>query len=415
MRVYAFAEYYPNPFKPYLDTQFAQTVADGHELRIFAFGSWGDPGNATIAEYGLTDRTRYIPGAPRHLPRLLAPAIANGLTRPARVADAWRVAALPARRRLVLATQAALLPREEPDLCLIHDLGTAVRLAALRAIYPRARIAMYYHGGEVAPGVVRGATDAREGYALAETVFTNTAYSRDDAVERGCPAERIHVLPVGFDLRRFAFAPSRNGAALGATGAGPHTLRLVTVGRLSADKGLHHAIEAVRLLRAQAVPVECTLIGDGDERGALERRVAAAGLQGIVRFPGTMTHEAVTEALASADALLLPSVPRGTWAETQACVVQEAMLVGAMVIASATGGVPESMPASMHEFLVPPADPAALADAVRRLGAMGPEERAARARANRAFCEARYDIRVLNPRMLALAVGGPRPDASRVG
>jgi hypothetical protein len=39
MRIYAFAEYYLDPFKPYFDTQFTHWVSEGHELRVFAFGS----------------------------------------------------------------------------------------------------------------------------------------------------------------------------------------------------------------------------------------------------------------------------------------------------------------------------------------------------------------------------------------
>ena len=54
---------------------------------------------------------------------------------------------------------------------------------------------------------------------------------------------------------------------------------------------------------------------------------------------------------------------------------------------------------------MPPADPAAIAAAVTRLAAMSPQERQARAWASRGFCERRYDIRMLNPRMLAQAMG----------
>jgi hypothetical protein len=58
----------------------------------------------------------------------------------------------------------------------------------------------------------------------------------------------------------------------------------------------------------------------------------------------------------------------------------------------------------MHEFLVPPGDAGAIAVAVRNLAAMDQGQRVALARANRAFCESRYDVSVLNRRMLAAAM-----------
>lgn len=406
MRVYAFAEYYPSPFKPYLDAQFSQTIGDGHDLSVFAFGSWGDPGNRIIAEFGLLQRTSYLPASPRQLPRFLATMLfrveVRQLRRSIGVGSLQRVRV---RQQLVAAAQTALLPEESPDLCFIHDLGTAVRLISLRAIYPQARIALYYHGGEVAPGVVRDADEARAGFLLADIVFTNTEYSRAHAIARGCPPDRIQVLPVGFDLQEFEMPPARPSRVDGR-------LRLVAVGRLSPDKGLIHALDALAMV-GDGAPFELTVIGDGDERGALERHSARAGLSDWVRFVGTLPHQEVIRALSAADAILLPSVTTPTWAETQACVLQEAMLVGAMFIATNVGGVPESVPPSMHEFLVPPADPPALAAAIRRLMALSPARVSELARQNRLYCAAHYDVQELNRRMLSAAMAGAPRSAAR--
>jgi glycosyltransferase involved in cell wall biosynthesis len=106
-----------------------------------------------------------------------------------------------------------------------------------------------------------------------------------------------------------------------------------------------------------------------------------------------------------ADALVLPSVPTATWEENQACVLQEAMLSRLVVITTRTGGVPESIAPAMDRFVAPPRDPGALADRIRRVALLPEGELEALGRGNRAFCEARYDIRVLNPRLLAAALG----------
>jgi glycosyltransferase involved in cell wall biosynthesis len=120
-----------------------------------------------------------------------------------------------------------------------------------------------------------------------------------------------------------------------------------------------------------------------------------------------LPHHEVIATMSAADILLVPSVPMGNWVEAQGCVLQEAMLVGTMIIASDIGGVAESIPREMHDCLVPPSEPAAIAAAVHRLARMPIQERQSRARVNRAFCETRYDIRALNRRMLARALVDP--------
>jgi glycosyltransferase involved in cell wall biosynthesis len=125
-----------------------------------------------------------------------------------------------------------------------------------------------------------------------------------------------------------------------------------------------------------------------------------------VRFVGTLAHQQVIEALAAADVILLPSIVTPTCAETQACVLQEAMLVGAMLIATNVGGVPESVPREMRQFLVPPCDPAAMAAAIRQLMALPDARLAELTRENRLYCQTHYDVRKLNRLMLSAAMSG---------
>ena len=69
---------------------------------------------------------------------------------------------------------------------------------------------------------------------------------------------------------------------------------------------------------------------------------------------GQLPRERLFQLLEEADAFLLPSTIVGTWQENQACVVQEAMLMKTPVIATATGGVPESLAPDLHDYLVRP-------------------------------------------------------------
>lgn len=83
-------------------------------------------------------------------------------------------------------------------------------------------------------------------------------------------------------------------------------LRLVMAGRLIAMKGVHHAIEGVRLARQHGAAVELTILGGGDEEVNLRRQAADSGLSEVVHFGGTVAYgEALFEILRGHHALVV--------------------------------------------------------------------------------------------------------------
>jgi len=162
----------------------------------------------------------------------------------------------------------------------------------------------------------------------------------------GIPDERISVLP----------NPTPPLPELPPRARGERPL-LVFAGRMTAPKALGVALEAV----AQVPEVDLELAGDGDERAALEARARELGLDGRVRFLGPLTRDEVLALFRSADAALLSSA----WENFPHTLV-EALAVGTPAIATAVGGVPEIVADGENGLLVPPGDPAALAEAIRR-------------------------------------------------
>jgi glycosyltransferase involved in cell wall biosynthesis len=148
--------------------------------------------------------------------------------------------------------------------------------------------------------------------------------------------------------------PSREAlrAELGLDG---HVLAFA--GRLGVQKALGTALEAVATMPG----VTLVVAGDGPERAALERRMRELGVEGRVRFLGSVSRDDVLRLFRAADASVLPSA----W-ENYPHTVVEALAVGCPVIATAVGGVPEVVRDGENGLLVPPGDPPALAAAVSR-------------------------------------------------
>jgi len=91
----------------------------------------------------------------------------------------------------------------------------------------------------------------------------------------------------------------------------PSRTRFVCVGRLSAEKGQLVLLDAVVRLLAEGVDLELVLVGDGEERPRIERRIRELGLGGRVRVTGWADRERVREEIESARVLVIPSLSEG--------------------------------------------------------------------------------------------------------
>jgi glycosyltransferase involved in cell wall biosynthesis len=186
----------------------------------------------------------------------------------------------------------------------------------------------------------------------ARRVFCPSAYLRDVALSWGLPPARVSVLPNPAPV--VPEMPSRDAlrAELGLVGN-----ILVFAGRLGPQKSLGTALEAL----VRLTDVTLIVAGDGPERKALERRSGELGLNGRVRFLGSVPRERVLRLFRAADASLLPSA----WENFPHTVV-EALAVGCPVIATSVGGVSEIVHDGENGLLVPARDAEALAGAVAR-------------------------------------------------
>lgn len=114
---------------------------------------------------------------------------------------------------------------------------------------------------------------------------------------------------------------------------------LAFVGRLVSDKGADLLLDALAALETRGLRPECTFIGDGPERSALERRAADLGLAGRARFTGFLRGRALHAELARHRILVVPS----RWKEPFGIVALEGIAAGCAVVGSSGGGLGEAI------------------------------------------------------------------------
>ncbi len=133
-------------------------------------------------------------------------------------------------------------------------------------------------------------------------------------------------------------------------------------------------LDALARLRA---PFELHVVGEGSERHALEQRAAALGLGERALFHGFVSREELVRQYAGCDIFVLPSLG-GVQGDVEGLGVPaiEALAFGKPVIATAVGGIGESVIDGTTGVLVPPDDARAIAAAIE--GLAGDAERRAR-------------------------------------
>lgn len=401
MVIYIFAEHYPNPYKPQFDTEFAYFLRQGHDIKIFVSGQFTTTVHPRVRKYDLDKKTFLFPTTLKTLPRFLVPLLRRLAFSPKmslqRICDIYSPD-VTIKKNFLRAARALLLPEQRPDLCYIHNIATAECIDFLPQLYPDSRVVMYFHGGEVG-GVQRIVRDSQL-FGQMHLVFSNTNFSRNQAVDRGCPPERAVVVPVGFDLSDYPCADEKPYRKDGL-------LRLISVGRLSEEKGLVFALQAIAGLVAEGHrEIRYTIIGRGLQESFLRSFVRENGLEAYVEFVGEQDKAGVVSYLDRSDVLILPSVVTDTWAETQAAVVQEAMFMRLLVITTKTGGVPESTAEIMRQFSVPAGDAPAIGSMIRKILTLPVSEMARLGEAARAFTVDRFNIESTGLRLIEYSMTG---------
>lgn len=364
---------YPLISTTFIRREIEALEAEGVEVERFAARHWNetlvDP--LDIAE---RQRTRYLLAG--NVPRLFAALLRELLANPAGLARAvgvafrlWRNARAGFARHAAYLLQAVFFKQQ---VCgsgaahvHTHFATNATAIALLCHVLGGPGYSFTAHGPDEFENTDRLSFDLKMRHA--RFVAAISAFGRVQLIRasRWAHWPKIEIVHCGLALPDFTPTPN------------PGSQVLVNIARFNSQKGLLLIPAAVAAIKDEFPGLQVVLIGDGEERLALEAEIARHGVAGHIQLRGWQSNAEVRRALVESRALLLPS-----FAEGLPVVIMEAFALGRPVISTYIAGIPELVDASCG-WLAPAGDVDALAGAMRdalsagadRLARMGDEAR----------------------------------------
>ena len=326
------------------------------------------------------------------------------------VAAAWqRYRSEPSVRSRVGAvlrgTSVASAAAKLPALRVIHSHSLQMGYEAIAVSDIRSLpIVLTFHGLE--PSGVRQVPENRRLalFAQAACVLVNTDFARHHAMQLGCPAHKLRVLPQGLPLEDFPFHSRQMPGA-------NEPLELLSVGRFHRDKGQRYSLIALARLRREGFDARWHFAGVGPDHRKLEALATRLGVRPFVSFHEAISAEALKDLYRRCHLFVLASIGSKAGAEhmeTQGVVLQEAQASGCIPIATRTGGIPECITDGHDGLLVEERSHRAIANAIRFL-LQHPERWPEWQQNGRRTVEERFSADVIGRRMAALLqeVAGP--------
>lgn len=278
---------------------------------------------------------------------------------------------------LMQATRCALREarRWRPDIVLAGS-GLTALSALIAARASRALAVAYVHGLDLTAAHLVYRRIWLPALRRLDLVIANSHATARLAEQTGIASSKIGIVHPGVEMPEARLDPSQISAFRAGYGLGDRPL-LLSVGRLSARKGLLEFVSKALPRIAAAVPdVLLLVVGDAPKDAlqaqaqtpqSIEAAAAKVGVAGNLRFLGQIPDPMLSAAYAAADVHVFPIREISGDPEGFGMVAIEAAAHGLFTVAFASGGVTDAVSEAESGHLVPPGDYGALADAVLRV------------------------------------------------
>jgi glycosyltransferase involved in cell wall biosynthesis len=242
--------------------------------------------------------------------------------------------------------------------------GTAGRLAARLARVPIVVHTFHGHTFHSYWGPVKSAVflqiERTLGAMTDRVIAVGDAQKADIASYGVAPLNKIITIPLGLEIEPMLDAEQHRGRLRAELGVSDGRRLVGIVARLVPIKAHEIFLEAAQTIRTAAPGTTFLIIGDGERRAELEALAQQLGIADATRFLGW--RDDMREVYADLDVVTLCSNNEGS-----PVALIEALAAGRPVVSTRVGGVPNVVQDGESGLLVPPRDPAALAEGVLTL------------------------------------------------
>ncbi|MEO0116862.1 MAG: glycosyltransferase [candidate division WOR-3 bacterium] len=170
-----------------------------------------------------------------------------------------------------------------------------------------------------------------------------SAATRQDLITIGYPSQKVMTLYLGIDLSTL---PKKKESL-------KKEVKIIFVGRLTEKKGILHLLAAYKRLAFRYPNCHLKVIGDGELRGEVIRRIREDNLGERITYCGALPNEQALREMAESDIFVLPSYKtRDGNQEGTPYTILEAQGIGLPVVSTYHSGIPEIVQDGRTAFLV---------------------------------------------------------------